>query len=392
MKIKNLLMAAVALVCAGAFTACSDDDEQSKFILLNGKPATFGSAENILWMDGTIFNGKFYTLAVSLEKGEEKNIEKYELYKSEDGASWNKVDYTVDGQAGLIGGEGARLVVNNGKLYVFAGLRTMGGDVLGGDVEASEGWMGMAPDSYFRVWETTDGVAFTSIKDCTLMQGENDMTAYMDMYGNHYANLTSYKGKIVAQGGYMFTFGMFQPSRQLLVSADGKDWEAKTVVDSEGASVNLPQLGTCLYEVNGKLFVMGGFRSFINASMITNDIFCSEDLTTWTNVTPEENNVPVMYQAKVISDGKTAYLFGGEQIEEDGATHSFVPALYKSTDGINWTKMETPEGFEGYRLATGVAANGYAYIFGGYNTTTVGNYGNPGETDTYSTKGWNVKF
>ena len=391
MKIKNLLMAALALVCVGVMTSCSDE-EKTKLILLNGKPATFGDAENIVWMDGTIFNGQFYNLAVSLQKGEEKNVEKYELYKSTDGAAWTKVEYTVDGEAGLIGGEGARLVVNNGKLYVFSGLRTMGEDIFGGAVEASEGWMGLAPDSYFRVWESTDGVAFTSIKDLTLIQGERDMTPFMDMYSNAYANILSFNGKLVAQGGYMISYGMLQPSRQLLVSSNGKDWESKVAVDAEGASVNLPQLGTCFFELGGKLFVMGGFRSFVSSSMITNDIYCTEDLTTWTNVTPEENNVPVMYQAKVISDGKTAYLFGGEQIEEDGATHSFVAALYKSTDGINWTKVETPEGFEGCRLATGVAANGYAYLFGGFNTTTIGNYGNPGDTDTYSTKGWNVKF
>lgn len=388
MKIKNLLMAAVALVCAGVMTSCSDDEPKKKLVILNGAQANFGTAENVVWTDATVFNGEMYSLVVSLDKSGEENVEKYELYKSADGAAWTKVEYTVDGQAGLIGGEGARLVVNNGKLYVFSGMRTMGKDVLGGEAEVSEGWFGLEPVVYFRVWESTDGVAFNAVTGLTYMRGETDYTSMMDMFASPYSSVVSYKGKIVAQGGYMVTYGMSQPGRLLLVSEDGKAWEQLAPVDAEGNSFNLTHVGGSLFELNGKLFLAGGFNNFISPNFMTPAVMSTEDLTTWT---AEETNLPALYQSQVVCDGKVAYLFGAETLNEEG-NREMVPAVYKSVDGINWEQVATPEGYEGYRLASAVAYEGYAYFFGGYNSISSGNYACPGETDTYATKTWNIKF
>lgn len=387
MKIKNLLMAALALVCVGVMTSCSDDEPKKKLVILNGAQANFGTAENVVWTDATVFNGKIFSLVVSLDKSGEENVEKYELYNSEDGAAWTKVEYTVDGEAGLIGGEGARLVVNNGKLYVLCGLRTMGKDVLGGDAEKSD-WFGIIePSLYFRVWESTDGVNFNAVNDLTLSRDGNDMTPVMNSQSSPYASAISYNGKIVMQGGYMYGYGMFQPNRMLLASENGKDWEIIMPLDAEGNSFNLTNLGGSPFELNGKLFIAGGFNNFISPSFVVPTVVSTTDLKTWA---AEETNIPALYQAKVVCDGKVAYLFGSETLEEGARV--MVPAVYKSVDGVNWEAVATPEGYEGYRFSSAVAYEGYAYFLGGYSTVSSGDYGNPGDTDTYSTKGWNVKF
>ncbi len=396
MKFKHLFLAAAAMLSVGFMSSCSDDDKPStpptpSVNIMNGQKLDFG--QGVFYMDAVGFNNELYALVVSVDNSGDESIEKYDLYKSTDGADWTKVEYTVDGAKGLIGGEGAKLVVNDGKLYVFSGMRTKAKDINGGEAEVEDGWMGPSPIVSFRVWESADGVAFKACETTMSKAGEEVSEAIKNMYANPYASVVSFKNKIVAYGGFMSTFGMMQSARALLSSADGQAWEWLQPVDAEGNNINLTNAAGSLFELNGKLYLVGGWNNWVQASNVVPAVFCTEDLTTWEKAElPEEDvTVPALYQAKAISTGSVVYLIGGEEIAEDG-THEIVTAIYRSEDAINWTKVETPEGYEGYRSPVVATKGNYAFILGGNTSASVGNYSAPADEDRFASNAWTIEI
>lgn len=100
------------------------------------KASTFTNfPSGLIDYDMTFFNGKFYAITTSLSGSGEVKTENYQLFSSEDGLNWTEVDYKTDatgltlpeGQTNyVIGGEGARLAVFNGRMYILGGARTKG--------------------------------------------------------------------------------------------------------------------------------------------------------------------------------------------------------------------------------------------------------------------------
>lgn len=399
-KIKVFALAAVAVLGVMGMSSCSDDKdpsgepEKEKVVELNGQDIVYGDAQNIIWTDACVFNGKLYSFVVSLEKTEDGNIEKYELYKSEDGAAWEKVNYTVDGKEGLIGGEGARLVVFNNQLCVWGGLRSKGANIYGGEAEVSEGWMGPAVDSYWRLYTSADGAAFTT-SECTLTRGEADYAAMMDMFAAPYANVIVYNGKLVINSGFQIAYGMMQASRTLMVSENGKDFEIITTVDAEGNNVRLPDYMSTMYVLGDKLFIAAGQNNFMSPSYTQSTVYSTTDCITWTAETPAEGfECPAIVNATVLTYNGTAVMFGGESYNEAGALEISKNA-YASADGINWSAVEildTFEGYEGLRNISACIKGDYAYVLGGISTPSMGSYGGPNDADIYSAKAWNMKL
>ena len=138
--------------------------KSSKFI---GFPA------GLVDYDVTYFNNKFYAITTAVSgtgTEEDPMIEYYQLFSSTDGINWSEVKYNAstegvvlpEGQDGyVIGGEGARLAVHNGRMFVLGGARTKGADIYGNPAEADDwGWGPLAQLNAWRSFSTADGVNF----------------------------------------------------------------------------------------------------------------------------------------------------------------------------------------------------------------------------------------
>lgn len=119
--------------------------------------------------------------------------------------------------------------------------------------------------------------------------------------------------------------------------------------------------GTATFQ--GKMWVFGGN----SGSSALGDMWNSTDGQTWTQQTLS-GDIPVARhnpRLVVSSDGATMWIIGG-----DGA-----PDVYKSTDGLAWTRMDNgsgtlPAGLDGYAA---IYFNGALYVLGGYDTSGVKN-------------------
>ena len=69
----------------------------------------------------------------------------------------------------------------------------------------------------------------------------------------------------------------------------------------------------------------------------------------------------------------TAYMIGGEMLQD--GLRVLSDKLYKSTDGKSWAEVDTGTKYTARRSPQVVVKDGYAYIFGGYTTTSTHHYG-----------------
>lgn len=187
----------------------------------------------------------------------------------------------------------------------------------------------------------------------------------------------------------MFGFGQQQTSTTVLKSNDGLNWARATIVFTDGATAVLPN-NCAIFELGGKLFSVGGYRNFINASNICAAVYSSADGETWETVAEAATGIPALYQAKVVSNGTKAILFGGESLGEDGETRVINNKVYSSTDGINWTEVATPDAYKGSRFPQAFIVGNALWLFDGDGTASQGYYPAPQGTDTYPGNIWNM--
>lgn len=365
---------------------------------LVAKASTFsGLPTGLAYIDVAVFNNKFYAFTVSTAVTDAEagtTSEAYQLFSSENGLNWTEVAYTVD-STDVIGGEGARLAVLGGKLYLLGGARTLGTDKYGNEAETTWGWTGPAAAiNKWRGFVTSDGTNWQSLESTVSIDngGTAVSAAMLPNYNTPYAQLATLGSTLYQAGGYMFAFGMAQATRRILSTTDGTHWTVLAPVDQEGSSLSFGALGGSLFALNGKLWLIGGVSSFVSASQIVKPVFSSTDGTTWTQEADSLTGIKNIFQAKVVSNGEVAYLFGGEVIGDDGTT-TLNNSVYRSTNGTTWTEVTVPATFAGTRLAAGVVNSGAAWFFGGYSAAHSGYYGYPtgiGAVDALGTTTWNV--
>ncbi len=371
-----------------------DVDLVKKASAFNGFPA------NVVDYDVTFFKGKFYAAVVSLQ-GE---VENYDIYTSENGTVWTPVDYTVntegvslpDGQDSyVVGGEGASLVVFNDRLYVLGGARTRGADKFGNAAELEDGWMGIVPViSHWRSFSTADGQTF----DCdtigmSVIMTQTGQPAPANMIsmllGRQNATAMAFNGKMYLTGGYAPMYGMMQPSRNTYVTENGKDWTDISGNTDDGKPA-YAIFEAARFVFNNKMWIVGGHTNFIDPSQMVNAIYSSEDGVAWV----KEGDVPAEMQnvfgMKAVVADDVVYIFGGQKVPTaDGEVASLAPTqMFRSVDGKTWEAVATPENYTAIRSARAVAMGNQAWIFGGYNSLVIANYGAPVAGDTWSTETW----
>lgn len=361
------------------------------------KKATLATT-NVVWRDVTYWKGKFYAFTVTntvTDAAAGTSLEEYKLSSSTDGVTWADIDYKVTNvENEVIGGEGARLLAQGDKLYIFNGMRTLGTDKYGNEAEIENGWFGPSPTiAKWRGFVTTDGQNFTSLEEQASVsrQGTALGLAVLKMYNNPYGTAVVFKDQLFLIGGYTISFSMTQTARNILTSTDGTTWSILAPVDAEGASVVLPFLGSEVFVLNNKLYLIAGFGNFVSDSQNSIAVYSSEDGTVWKNEGTLEG-IGNIYQGRVVSNGSVAYLVGGETLGEDGATRVINNKVYRSTDAINWTEVTTPAAFAGSRYPSAVAVGNAAWFFGGAAEVSTGSYAAPTGTEAYSGDVWNTQF
>ncbi|MGN0282374.1 MAG: hypothetical protein ACI4B3_08755 [Prevotella sp.] len=368
-------------------TTASGDDMIKKSSMLSGMPS------GIVDYDVTVFNDKFYAFVTSVS-GENEN---YQLFTSDNGLNWTEVEYKTDatgvtlpeGQTEyVIGGEGTRLQVFNGKLYVLGGSRTLGKDKYGNEANIESGWFGPTPFiPGWRSFSTSDGETFK----CDTIGGKltyangYETTVYNNMRYT-FVSTAVLGNKLFIKSGYSYSFGMCQGARAYQYTTNGKDWTGvATTSDDEECDVTT-RTADAFFTFKNKLWSIGGFKSFLNADFMCKKIYSSADGVEW-KLEGESTAMPNLYNAKVIATDDVVLMFGGETF--DGENRELSNKIFRSTDGVNWEEIAAPAGFDARRNSAGAAMGNAAWLFGGFNTTTAGNYAYPfGDADVKMTDTW----
>lgn len=366
----------------------------------NGFPA------NLIDYDVTYFKGKFYAITTSTTEevqgeGEEAvnvTIEHYGLYTSEDGVNWTKVEYKTstqgvelpEGQDGyVVGGEGASLVVHDGRLYVMGGSRLNGQDIYGNPSEMVDGWTGPGPSiAAWRAFSTADGVNFEwNSANAVVMDEGEDISSSAEWYlPAAHTNVVSFNGKIFVQGGLNASYGMWQMGRRYFTTTDGVNYEMVRVTGAEEGvtpDVNM-RAQNAFFEFQGKLWCMGGYKNWLDPGQMVNTIWSSEDGLVWKQeaefpVDAEGNQVVGLtgiYDMAVVATDEVVYIFGGALNTAEGNVTS--NKIYKSTDCLVWEEVaDVPEAFSARRHVMAVAQGNSAWLFGGISDPATDLYGYP---------------
>ncbi|MDY4038376.1 MAG: hypothetical protein SOY49_02980 [Prevotella sp.] len=353
----------------------------------NGLPA------GIVWMDVTVFKDKFYAYVVSTkidDAAANKTSEAYQLFRSNDGITWSEVDYKVDVDKEVLGGEGARIFVFKDKLYVYGGSRLRGTDKYGNGPELD--WGIMQSVKSWRMYCSSDGENFLSLLSTTKITDKGEAVADWGMasYNTPYASVAVLNGRLFIQGGYMYAMGQAQSGQKFISTTDGVNWTTVNPTTPAGESLYLPSMAPKMFAFKGKLWLIGGVNGFIDSDSDKGNkkIYSSTDGQTWKVEAETVSAFSNLYQASVVANDKVAYLFGGESFLD--GTRMLSKAVYRSYDGVTWEKIDMPAAFTGARYSAVATMGQAAWFFGGYNSVSTGYYAVPGTKDTYGTDTWNA--
>jgi len=332
-----------------------------------------GFPSGVVSYDVTMFKGKFYAAVVSVD-GETEN---YQVFDSEDGVNWSEVDYKCAGSDKfVVGGEGARLAVLNDRLIVIGGARTKGADKYGNPAETGTDWFGNVTPALdnFRVYSSVDGVTFSDDSGNVKYYGTDGTEMPASYLANAYMLTASFNGKLFIKGGFRAAFGMLQGRSLYVMTSDGKNFYDVDTTPADLFAIKSGQ-NSAFFTFKNKLWMLGGYNSYISASQVLNNVYSSTDGIAWV----EEGTLPAelagLCFASVVANDEAVILIGGQFVTEDGNVMN--AKMYRSTDCVNWTEVDVTSGYVARRVASTVTVGNVGWIFGGFKNGSTGNYGWP---------------
>ncbi len=263
------------------------------------------------------FNGKLYILGAYYPNATASTgTAYYELYASEDGAKWTKVETNPN----VIGGYGAKLIVLGNKMYAAGGARLWGQDVNGTAPEYSLSW---------KMMSTTNG---TDWEDCT--PGQVNAPS-----GRVFPQMTVHDGKIILRRGKMYGFGMWQNINHsdTYQTTDGTNWTRVAASPTTATNRN----DDAMFSYNGKLWITGGYVNWMSEGNQREDVWSSSDNgATWVQESSATGTELKRYGHSVVSFGNKLYLIGGERMV--GSARNGVNVVMESSDAATWAPLPTP--------------------------------------------------
>ncbi len=301
------------------------------------------------------FKSKLYILGAYYPGGTSATATAYyELYTSSDGAQWTKVNTTPN----VVGGFGAVLTVLGDKLFAVGGTRTNGTDVNG--VVAPDGW-----SIAWRIMSSTNGTDWT---DCT--PGQVNAPS-----GRAFPQVCIHNGKLLLRRGKTLGFGMWQNQQHsdIFQTSDGTTWTK--IPSTPTTATNRTE--DAMFSFGNKLWIVGGYKSYISASNILDDIWSSADNgLTWQQETGASGVDMKRFGHNVISYNGKLYMIGGEMMV--GSTRTGVSGVLSSSDAVHWTKLpdlqQLPVAFSSRIYSNVFMGEGdLIWIIGGFANSS-GNY------------------
>ncbi|RZT96208.1 Kelch motif protein [Ancylomarina subtilis] len=240
----------------------------------------------------------------------------------------------------------------DGKYFVVGGLK---GAAVYGDHEAG-------------IYSSTDGVAFTEVSS----------TIFQD-YGIAVGSATVKHGdKQLLLGGLSYSdyfgggTGDGNGVNKVWTSTDGATWEkiTTTQTDYEGwgaaPEVNSFSIRTepTVANMNGDLYVVGGFSVAYGAPQgaIADAWKSTDGGATWTNLEADFGaDFVARAKSQLVVYNDELYLIGGRT----GYPNQYFNDVYKSADGINWTKLAVEKPFDACAGHICYVYNDRFYLIGG---------------------------
>lgn len=342
------------------------------------------------WFDVTMFKGEFYAITSAYPDGTaDTDKALHNVYKSADGISWTKVETNIP----VVGAFGARLVVFQDKLFAIGGGYLYGVNEDGYGPELMWGMAGFFDIAELYIYSTSDGETWTKE---TAVDDDAVFSGYVD------ARLVPSADKITYMGGLATSFGQMQGTYNVASSTDGFTWSKVGDVDRTSPA----QLVRCsaLYTFNGKTYIAGGFKNFVQAGYEQTAVYSTTDGgLTWTEETAD-GGFGGMWNMRVVSAGDVLYMVGGEyfvptgEVDEEGNPISELALsnkIYRSTDGVNWTELTgenaMPDTYVGRSRPCVVADGDMLWIFGGRGNCS-GYYSGPTAEDEIIFDTWKKKI
>lgn len=151
-------------------------------------------------------------------------------------------------------------------------------------------------------------------------------------------------------------------------STDGKNWTQET--EHAGWS---PRLASAIVEFQGKMWILGGTENYYfgDQSSLKNDVWCSEDGKTWTEVTDDAGWSPRAYhQAAVLND--RIYVFGGGNYVPEYQAFNDV---WSSADGVTWRRETASASWHERLWFSSAVYRGHMWVVGGWSKEPSKNWG-----------------
>ncbi|MDO6517926.1 Kelch repeat-containing protein [Zobellia uliginosa] len=299
-------------------TTDTDGDEITYTLLLdtNESPETI-LAENLTATEFTIAEGldrnKVYYWKVIASDGKGGETESSETFSfSTKGFSF--ADSALTTNVGFGARRNHSITEFNGKLWMIGGRDDI--------------------DSYDDIWSSTDGETWQ-------LEAEDPFGFFNK--SNHTAVVFKNKLWVIA--------GAFS---DVWSSTNGKDWTKETTNPGFGSREGH---STVVYD--GKLWVIGGTK----VSDQMNDVWYSENGIHWVQATESAQFSPRTDHTTVVFDGKM-YLMGGTAVQDSSPI--FYNDVYTSTDGVNWTEVDTDSVFELRANHTSLVYGNRMWVIGGW--------------------------